>query len=111
MSAVRHSPYKFKARRNAGTRSQRTASCWLITICPEDLERQIKARVGYSNTQGGHERLNSVTPVDVYFGREKAIMRQGDKIIKIDTLAISLGTAKSITLSSQSLECLNRSNV
>ena len=50
---------------------------------PEDLERQINARVGYSNTQGDHERLNSVTPVDVYFGREKAIMRQGDKVKKL----------------------------
>ena len=50
---------------------------------PQDLERQIKARVGYSNTQGDHERLNSVISADVYFGREKTIMRQGDKIKKL----------------------------
>ena len=50
---------------------------------PEDLEHQIKARVGYSYTQRDDERLNSVTPADGYFRRKKVIMRQGDKIKKL----------------------------
>ena len=49
----------------------------------EGIEHQIKARVGYSYTQRDDERLNSVTPADVYFEREKAIMRQGNKIKKL----------------------------
>ena len=50
---------------------------------PEDLEHQIKARVGYSYTQRDDERLNSVTPADGYLRRKKVIMRQGDKIKKL----------------------------
>ena len=30
-----------------------------------------------------HESLNNVTPADVYFGRDKAIIRQREKIKKL----------------------------
>ena len=34
------------------------------------------------NNQGYHESLNNVTPADVYFGRDKAILREREKIKK-----------------------------
>ena len=46
---------------------------------PGDLEHQIGAFVDYYN----NERLNNVTPADVYFGRDKAIIRQREKIKKL----------------------------
>ena len=42
---------------------------------PGDVERQIGAFVAYYNNQRDHESLNNVTPVDVHFGRDKAILR------------------------------------
>ena len=50
---------------------------------PGDLERQIGAFVDYYNTERYHESLNNVTPADVYFGRDKAIIRERDKIKKL----------------------------
>ena len=50
---------------------------------PGDLERQIRAFVDYYNNERYHESLNNVTPADVYFGRDKAIIRQRDKIKKL----------------------------
>ncbi|MDC1381594.1 IS3 family transposase, partial [Octadecabacter sp.] len=47
---------------------------------PGDLERQIGAFVGYYNNQSYHESLNNVTPADVYFGRDKAILRERERI-------------------------------
>ena len=47
---------------------------------PGDLERQIGAFVEYYNNQRYHESLNNVTPADVYFGRDKAILREREKI-------------------------------
>ena len=49
---------------------------------PGDLERQIGALVDYYNHQRYHESLNNVTLADVYFGRDKAILREREKIKK-----------------------------
>ena len=49
---------------------------------PGDLERQIGTFVDYYNNQRYHESLNNVTPADVYFGRDKAILREREKIKK-----------------------------
>ena len=49
---------------------------------PGDLERQIGAFVDYYNNQRYHESLNNVTPADVYFGRDKVILREREKIKK-----------------------------
>jgi len=47
---------------------------------PGDLEAQIEASVDHYNHQRYHESLNNVTPADVYFGRDKAILRQRERI-------------------------------
>ena len=47
---------------------------------PGDLERQIRAFVEYYNNQRYHESLGNVTPADVYFGREKSIIRERERI-------------------------------
>lgn len=50
---------------------------------PGDLERQIGAFVDDNNNQRCHESLSSVTPADVCFGRDKAILREREKIKKL----------------------------
>ena len=45
---------------------------------PGDLE----AFVDHYNHRRYHESLNNVTPADVYFGRDKAILREREKIKK-----------------------------
>ena len=50
---------------------------------PGDLEQQIGAFVDYYNNQRYHESLNNVTPADVYFGRDKAILKEREKIKKL----------------------------
>ena len=47
---------------------------------PGDLEAQIEAFVDHYNHQRYHESLNNVTPADVYFGRDKAILQQRKRI-------------------------------
>jgi putative transposase len=47
---------------------------------PGDLEAQIEAFVDHYNHQRFHESLNNVTPSDVYFGRDKAILHQRERI-------------------------------
>jgi len=47
---------------------------------PGELEAQIAAFVGHYNHQRYHESLNNVTPSDVYFGRDKAILKQREEI-------------------------------
>ena len=47
---------------------------------PGDLEAQIEAFVDHYNHQRFHESLNNVTPSDVYFGRDKAILQQRKRI-------------------------------
>jgi putative transposase len=49
---------------------------------PGDLEQQIRAFVEYYNHQRYHESLNNVTPADVYFGRDKAIIQERRRIKK-----------------------------
>ncbi len=56
---------------------------------PGDLERQIGAFVDYYNNERYHESLNNVTPADVYFGRDKAIIRERAKIKKL-TIPLSV---------------------
>lgn len=45
-----------------------------------DLKIQIKAFVDHYNHQHYHESLKNVTPSDVYFGRDEAILEQREKI-------------------------------
>ena len=47
---------------------------------PGDLEAQIEAFVDHYNHQRYHESINNVTPADVYFGRDKAILQQRERI-------------------------------
>jgi len=47
---------------------------------PGDLERRIETFVEYYNNERYHESLNNVTPADVYFGRDKDIIRERKKI-------------------------------
>ncbi|MCP4212352.1 MAG: IS3 family transposase [Halieaceae bacterium] len=47
---------------------------------PGDLEAQIEAFVDHYNHQRYHESLDNVTPADVYFGRDKAILKQRERI-------------------------------
>jgi transposase InsO family protein len=47
---------------------------------PCDLEAQIEAFVDHYNHQRYHESINNVTPADVYIGRDKAILKQRERI-------------------------------
>lgn len=49
---------------------------------PGNLEQQIGAFVDHYNNHRYHESLNHVTPADVYFGRDKDILRERKKIKK-----------------------------
>ena len=49
---------------------------------PGDLERQIEAFVDYYNNHLYHESLNIVKPANIYFGRDKAMLRDRQRIKK-----------------------------
>ena len=51
---------------------------------PGDLEMQIGAFVDHYNNHRYHESLGNVTPADVYFGRDTAIIERRKKIKKTD---------------------------
>ena len=50
---------------------------------PSDLENQIGTFVEYYNHQRYYESLGNVTPADVFFGRDQAILRERKKIKKL----------------------------
>lgn len=52
---------------------------------PGHLEHQIGQLVDYYNHQRYHEAINNVTPADVYFGRDQAILKERRKI-KLKTI-------------------------
>lgn len=54
---------------------------------PSELERAIAEWVEYYNNQRYHESLENVTPADVYFGREKEIIKKRNKL-KEQSLAL-----------------------
>ncbi len=54
---------------------------------PGDLETHIEAFVDHYKHQCYDESLNNVTPSDVYFGRDKAIIKKTERI-KQNTLQI-----------------------
>jgi hypothetical protein len=47
---------------------------------PEELKSAIAAFVDYYNNRRYHESLNNLTPADVYFGRDKEILRKRKEI-------------------------------
>jgi putative transposase len=47
---------------------------------PSELDHAITEWVSYYNNQRYHEALENVTPADVYFGREKEIIKKRDKL-------------------------------
>ncbi|UWQ29354.1 integrase core domain-containing protein [Leisingera sp. M527] len=47
---------------------------------PGDLKAQIEAFVDRNNHQRNHESLNNDTPTGVYFGCDKAILQQRERI-------------------------------
>lgn len=53
---------------------------------PHELEKAISAWVKYYNNDRFHESLENVTPADVYFGRQKEILKQRN-LLKEQTLA------------------------
>ena len=54
---------------------------------PSDPKQAISEWVEYYNHQRYHEALENVTPADVYFGRDKEIIKKRDKL-KEQTLAL-----------------------
>ena len=46
---------------------------------PSDLENQIGIFVKYYNYQHYHESLGNVTPADVFYGRDQAILIKGKR--------------------------------
>ena len=54
---------------------------------PSELERAIAEWAEYYNNQRYHESLDNVTPADVYFGREKEIIKKRNKL-KEQSLAL-----------------------
>ncbi|SDQ73442.1 Integrase core domain-containing protein [Pseudovibrio sp. Tun.PSC04-5.I4] len=47
---------------------------------PGDLEDQIEAFITHYNHERYHESLSNLTPADVYFGHDKAILQQRERI-------------------------------
>jgi putative transposase len=47
---------------------------------PWELEAALRDFVAYYNNERCHESLDNVTPADVYFGRQHAVLTERDKI-------------------------------
>ena len=47
---------------------------------PEELKTALKDFVSYYNNERYHESLSNVTPADVYFGRQYAVLTERSKI-------------------------------
>ena len=54
---------------------------------PSELENHLHRFVGYYNHERFHESLDNLTPAEVYYGREQAILKHREKI-KLKTLAM-----------------------
>jgi len=54
----------------------------LLYYLPGDLENQIQAFVDHYNHRRYHESLGNLTPADVYFRRDTAIIKRREKIKK-----------------------------
>ena len=52
---------------------------------PGDLEARIGTLIKHYNRHCYHESLSNVTPVDAYFGRDKAILAERARIKRITT--------------------------
>ncbi len=85
MDHVRGAPFHPKTQGKIGRWHQTMKNRVLLEnyYLPGDLERQIGTFVDYYNNQRYHESLSNVTPADVYFGRDKAIPREREKIKKL----------------------------
>ena len=82
MSPVRGAPYhpqtQAKTERWHHTLKNRI---WLENyFLPSDLEKQSEAFVEHYNHRRYHERLNNLTPADVYFGRSQTILLERERI-------------------------------
>jgi transposase InsO family protein len=50
---------------------------------PWELEAALRDFVAYDNNERYHESLDNVTPADVYFGRQYAVLTERDKIKRL----------------------------
>jgi hypothetical protein len=50
---------------------------------PWELEAALRDFVAYYNNERYHESLENVTPADVYFGRQYAVLTKRDKIKRL----------------------------
>ena len=50
---------------------------------PWELEAALRDFVSYYNNERYHESLDNVTPDDVYFGRQHAVLTERDKIKRL----------------------------
>ena len=49
---------------------------------PWELEKALRGFVQHYNHERYHESLDNVTPADVYFGRQRAVLTERNKIKK-----------------------------
>ena len=54
---------------------------------PSELEKALALFVDYYNNERYHESLENLTPADIYFGREKEIIKKRNKL-KEQSLAL-----------------------
>ena len=82
---------------------------WNKQILPGDLKASIGAFVERYNHHRYHESLGNLTPANVYFGRDRAIIERRRKIKKTDIRKTTLGAPTPSRLTSttisQSLRC------